>query len=62
MFKANNKLKNDYNRLLEKNLLSANLFLLHAELAIEKKQVETTEEELAVLLNVRFGVSPRMYS
>jgi hypothetical protein len=55
MFKANNRFKSNYNRLLKKNQVSAKVFLLHADQANEKGQDETAVEELAVLLNASLG-------
>ena len=57
-FRPNRKFKKEYNRLFKTNPEAANLFLLLCELADENGQVETSEEELAVLMGTRFN-NPR---
>ena len=59
-FKPNRKFKRKYNRLFKKDPLAANTFLLLCELADEKGQVKTSEEELAQLIQARFE-DPREY-
>ena len=54
MFKPNRKFKRKYNRLFKKDPLAANTFLLLCELADEKGQVKTNEEELAIMMQARF--------
>lgn len=61
-FTPNRRFRRDYNRLFKKDPAAANVFLLLCELADDRGQVETTEEELAILLNARFGNNPRRYS
>jgi len=53
-FKPNKKFKRKYKKLFKKDPEAANLFLLLCELADERGQVETNEEELAELIAVRF--------
>ena len=60
-FKPNRKFKKDYDRLFKKDPLAANTFLLICELADEKGQVVTNEQEIADLMAVRFE-DPRRYA
>lgn len=53
-FTPNRKFKKRYDKIFKKNPEAANLFLLLAELADEKGQVATNEEDLAELMAVRF--------
>lgn len=62
MFNLTRKFRREYDRLFRKDPVAANVLLLLCELADEKGQVETNEEELVVLLNARFGNNPRRYS
>jgi hypothetical protein len=57
----NRKFKKRYDRLFKKDPLVANTFLLLCELADKKGQVQTTPEELAELMAMRFG-DPRRYA
>ncbi len=50
----NRKFRRQYDRLFKKDPLSANFFLLLAELADENGQVATNKEELAELIAIRF--------
>jgi len=60
--KVNNKqFKRKYNRIFRKDPAAANLFLLITELADQRGQVKTDENELADLMAVRFA-DPRGYS
>jgi len=52
--KPNRKLKRKYDRIFKQDPEAANFFLLLCELADEKGQVETSEEELVELMAVRF--------
>lgn len=54
-FKPNRKFKKEYDRIFRKNPGAANLFLLLAELANEKGEVVSNEEELCVLMEARFN-------
>ena len=54
-FKPNRKFKREYDRIFRKDPEAANLFLLLAELANEKGQVTSSEEELAILMDARFN-------
>jgi len=47
-------LKREYDRTFKKSPETANLFLLLTELADEKGQIRTNEQELAELMSVRF--------
>ena len=60
-FKPNRKFKRKYNRLFKQDPGAANFFLLLCELADERGQVETNEEELAELMAVRFN-DPKEYA
>ena len=53
-FKPNKIFKRKYKKLFKKDPFAANTFLLLCELADEKGQVETNEQELAELIAVRF--------
>ena len=60
-FTQNSKaFRRDYDRLFKKNPEAANMLLLLCEIADERGQVETNEEELAVLMGARFN-DPRAY-
>lgn len=61
MFKPNRKFKREYNRIFRKDPTAANVFLLLAELADQKGQITTDEQEMAVLMAQRFD-DPRRYS
>ena len=54
-FVPNRIFKRKYKRLFRKDPLAANTFLLLCELADEKGQVETNEQELADLMTARFN-------
>jgi hypothetical protein len=57
MFKPNRKFQRHYDRLFRKNPAAANIFLLLAELADEKGQVQLgplPEAEISCLLATRF--------
>jgi len=56
-FVPNKKFKREYKRLFKKDPEAANLFLLLCELADERGQGETNEEELAELMAARFNDS-----
>ena len=60
-FKPNRRFKKEYDQLFRMDPITANLFLLMCELADEKGQVQVIEEELAVLMNVRFN-DPKEYA
>lgn len=67
-FKINRKFKREYDKLFRENPLTANIFLLLAELADEKGQVKipgTTEEEIgeeiSKLMAARFN-DPEEYA
>jgi hypothetical protein len=60
-FKPNRKFKRDYDKLFKKDPLAANTFLLICELANEKGQVITSEQEIADLMAIRFE-DPRRYA
>ena len=53
-FVPNRRFKRKYKRLFKKDPLAANTFLLLCELADEKGQIETSEEELTQLIQSRF--------
>lgn len=53
-FQPNRQFRRKYDRLFKKDPGAANLFLLLAELADEKGQVQTDENELAELMAARF--------
>jgi hypothetical protein len=54
-FNPNKRFKKQYNRLFHKDPEAANLFLLLCELANEKGEVISNEEELAILMEARFN-------
>ena len=54
VFTPNRKFKKKYDRLFKKDPLTANTFLLLAEMANKEGRVATNEEELAKLIAVRF--------
>lgn len=60
-FVPNRRFKRKYNRLFKKDPLAANTFLLLCELADEKGQVKTNEQELADLMTARFS-DPEEYA
>ena len=60
-FKPNRKFKKDYDRLFKQDPMGANMFLLICELADEKGQVVTNEQEIAELMAARFE-DPREYA
>jgi hypothetical protein len=60
-FKPSRKFKKDYDRLFKKDPLAANTFLLICELADEKGQVVTDEQQIADLMSIRFE-DPREYA
>ena len=53
-FTPNKKFKKDYDRLFKQDPLAANTFLLICELADEKGQVVTNEQEIVDLMTARF--------
>lgn len=53
-FKPNRKFKQKYNRLFIQDPMAANTFLLLCELADRRGQVETSAEEIAIMLSARF--------
>jgi len=61
VFKPNEEFKKDYDRIFKENPRTANMYLLICELADEKGQVKTNEQELADLMMVRFN-NPREYA
>jgi hypothetical protein len=56
-FKQNKQFCRHYNQLFKKDPEAANLFLLICELADERGLIETSPEELADLMAVRFSDS-----
>lgn len=54
-FKPNKRFKKQYDRIFRQDPGAANLFLLLAELANDKGQVTSNEEELAILMDARFN-------
>ena len=60
-FVPNRRFKRKYKRLFKKDPLAANTFLLLCELADEKGQIETNEQELADLITARFN-DPEEYA
>ena len=60
-FKPNRKFKRKYNRIFKEDPVAANMFLLLCELADKNGQVETSEEELAQLIQARFN-DPEEYA
>ena len=55
IFRPNKKFKKDYDKIFKENPRTANLYLLICELADERGQVKTNEQELADLMMVRFN-------
>ena len=53
-FKPNRKFRREYNRLFREDPLGANTFLLLCELADDNGQVETSAQEIAILMAARF--------
>jgi len=60
-FNPNRKFRKEYNKLFRRDPLAANVFLLLCELADNKGQVKTNEEELGKLMAFRFE-DPRGYA
>ena len=60
-FRPNRKFEKKYDRLFKKDPMGANMFLLLCELADEKGQVATSEQEIAELMAVRFN-DPEEYA
>jgi len=60
-FRPNKKFKRDYNQIFREDPLSANLFLLLAEMANKNGQAKIDEGELAELMAARFN-DPREYA
>jgi len=56
----NQGFRRDYDEIFRKDPMAANLLLLLAELSDARGQVQTTEAELADLMNARFH-DPRAY-
>ena len=54
-FNPNRKFKKEYDRIFRQDPEAANLFLLLCELANEKGEVVSNEEELAILMDARFN-------
>lgn len=54
-FNPNRKFKKEYDRIFRQDPEAANLFLLLYELANEKGEVVSNEEELAILMDARFN-------
>lgn len=61
VFRPNKVFKKRYDSLFRHDPVMANLFLLLCELANEKGQVTTNEEEISRIMEVRFN-DPREYS
>ncbi len=61
MFEPNKQFRRKYDSIYKKDPGAANLFLLLAELADEKGQVETDPQELAILFDARFN-DPKEYA
>lgn len=53
-FSPNKKFRRQYKRLFRKDPIAANAFLLLCELADDRGQVETSPEEIVVLMATRF--------
>ena len=53
-FKPNRAFRRRYNWIFKRDPGTANVFLLLAELADERGQVETTEDEMLELMSARF--------
>ena len=60
-FKLNSKFKKDYDRFFKQDPMGANMFLLLCEIADDKGQVATSEQEIAELMAVRFN-DPEEYA
>jgi len=60
-FTPNRKFRRKYNWLFKKNPEGANLFLLICEITDGNGRVQTSEEELAELMTVRFK-DPQEYA
>ncbi len=60
-FQPNRKFKKKYNRLFKKDPMGANMFLLLCEIADDKGQVATNEQEIAELMAARFN-DPEEYA
>ncbi len=60
-FIPNRRFKKKYDRLFKKDPMGANMFLLLCELADERGQVMTDEEEIAELMAARFN-DPEEYA
>jgi len=60
-FIPNRKFKKQYDRVFRRDPVAANLLLLLAELADEKGQVMTDEQELSRLMPLRFS-DPHEYA
>ncbi|OEU63545.1 MAG: hypothetical protein BBJ57_01845 [Desulfobacterales bacterium PC51MH44] len=54
-FNPNRKFRKEYDRIFRQDPEAANLFLLLCELANEKGEVVSNEEELAILMDARFN-------
>jgi hypothetical protein len=54
MFTPNREFRRQYNRLFKRDPMTANLFLLLAELADDRGQVATNDDELSILMGIRF--------
>jgi hypothetical protein len=61
MFIPNRRFRRDYRRIFQKDPIAANMFLLLAELADERGQVITDDNELSILMGLRFD-DPCAYS
>jgi hypothetical protein len=61
VFNPNRKFKKDYDRLFKKDPMGANMFLLLCEIADDKGQVATNENEIAELMAARFN-DPEEYA
>lgn len=60
-FRSNRAFRRKYDQIFKREPEAANLFLLLAELANERGQVETNEAELAGLMAARFE-DPEKYA
>jgi len=60
-FRGNRNFRRKYRRLFKRDPLAANAFLLLCELADQKGRIQTSPEELAELMAVRFE-DPRRYA
>ena len=61
-FKPNREFRRQYDKLFRRDPLAANTFLLLAELADQKGQIVTSEEELVQLLSIRFEDPHKEYA